>query len=161
MRKQTLEHIARRIASCKSHPRKTRDLGERLLSKIEIDEIGCWVWKGARFKKKYGDYAQIRMGGRLDSKNKRAHVVSYEHFVGKVPEGMELDHICQNTLCINPAHLEPVAHKENCKRRKDSGLPFCRHGHKYTPETTYIRPDNGRRECKVCKDISRIKIPIN
>lgn len=154
-RKQTKEHIEKRIAAYKSHPRKLRDLKQRLMSKIFITENGCWQWTGAIFKKKYGNYAQIRMGRRGFSKNTKAHRVSYELFVGTVPDGLELDHLCHNTLCINPAHLEPVTHAENMKRRKDSGLEYCKHGHKYTNETTYIRLDNGRRECKICRKLRR------
>lgn len=130
---------------------KPRDMLSRLINKVEInDETGCWDWIGSVFKKPYGDYGQIRMGGK-DGKCKKAHRISYEHFVGKFEDNLELDHICHNTLCINPQHLEPVTHAENQRRRKDSRLPNCRHGHLYTQETTYIRPDNGRRECITCR----------
>jgi len=154
-RKQTKEHIANRVARFKEvialKPLPLKDMRERLLSKIKKDKNGCWTWTGYRLRKKYGDYGLIHIGRLPNKKIKRAHRVSYEFFVGPIPEGLEIDHLCHNTLCINPDHLEPVTHAENMKRRKDSGLPYCRHGHKYTPETTYYRPDNGRRECKVCK----------
>lgn len=157
-RKQTEIHIKNRVESLlktlKENPRELQDLGEKLKSKIK-KEKDCWIWTGAKFKKKYGDYGQIRLGRKPNSRLKRAHIVSYEYFVGKVPKGLELDHLCHNTLCINPKHLEPVTHKENIVRRKDSGLPHCKYGHKYTEETTYTRPDNGRRECKVCRKLRR------
>lgn len=47
---------------------------------------------------------------------KSAHVLMYEHFVGAVPAGLELDHLCCNKECVNPDHLEPVTHSENAKR---------------------------------------------
>jgi hypothetical protein len=155
-KKQTKEHIKKRVESCKRHPRKLRDLETKLLKKIKIDKNGCWIWIGAIFYKLSGSYGQIRIGRKKDNKLLRAHRVSYEHFIGKIPKGKELDHLCRNTLCINPKHLEAVSHLVNMKRRKDSGLPYCRHGHKYTKETTYIRPDNRRRECKICRKL-RIK----
>jgi hypothetical protein len=155
--KQTPEHIAKRVASFKRtisiHPKKLGDIRKNLLSKIIKKDSGCWEWTGSIFKNQYGSYGQIRMGRRCANRVLRAHRVSYEYFVGKIPDGLELDHLCHNTLCINPEHLEPVTHIENCRRRKDSGLPYCRHGHKYTLETTYIRPDNGRRECMMCRKI--------
>jgi hypothetical protein len=45
-----------------------------------------------------------------------AHVVMYERHVGLVPDGLELDHLCRNTSCVNPSHLEPVTHAENMRR---------------------------------------------
>jgi hypothetical protein len=154
-RKQTKEHIEKRRTSIlekfRKYPRKLLDMKTKLFQKINKSENGCWNWTGAVFKKPYGNYGQMRVGRKGQDKIRRAHVLSYEVFVGKIPDGLELDHLCHNTLCVNPEHLEPVTHKENMKRRKDSNLPYCRHGHLYTLETTYIRPDNGRRECKLCK----------
>lgn len=126
------------------------------MNKVQKDEkSGCWVWTGSKRRGKYVKgksverlRGELRMGG-VSGKNRLAHIVSYEHFVGPVPEGMELDHHCHNTLCVNPDHLEPVTHTVNMQRRMDSGLPHCKHGHLYTPETTYINI-RGRRECKVC-----------
>lgn len=149
-RKQTAEHISRRIASLKqrwaAEPRKRLDIRTKLLTKIAVDAKGCWVWTGAVFRKPYGSYGQLRMENRCV----RAHRISYETFVGPIPEGLELDHLCHNTLCINPAHLEPVTHHENMQRRKDSNQPHCKHGHLYTPETTHIRSCDGVRECRIC-----------
>lgn len=45
-----------------------------------------------------------------------AHRVTYEHFVGVVPYGLELDHLCDNPPCCNPDHLEEVTHQENIQR---------------------------------------------
>jgi hypothetical protein len=124
------------------------------MRKVKKDhKTGCWNWIGAIFKKKYGgNYGQLRMGG-CNGRVKKAHRLSYEYFIGQIPDGLEIDHLCRNTLCVNPDHLKPVTHIENCRRRRDSGLPSCKYGHKYTPETTYIRPDNGRRECKICMKV--------
>jgi hypothetical protein len=45
-----------------------------------------------------------------------AHRVAYEQFVGTVPDGLELDHLCENKACVNPGHLEPVTRSENVRR---------------------------------------------
>lgn len=58
----------------------------------------------------------FRIHGRHVSK--RAHRVSFEEFVGPIPEGgYEVDHKCRNTLCVNPAHLEAVTPTVNKSRR--------------------------------------------
>jgi len=52
----------------------------------------------------------------LDGKRYLAHRVSYEVFVGPIPDGMIIDHLCRNRACILPTHLEPVTHAENTRR---------------------------------------------
>lgn len=47
-----------------------------------------------------------------------AHRVIYEERVGPIPEGALLDHRCHNTLCVNPAHLRLVTHKQNMEHLK-------------------------------------------
>lgn len=119
------------------------------MNKVKVDEkTGCWIWVGALFKKKYGSYGQLRMGG-LNGKLVKAHRVSYEFFVGEYKSDLELDHLCHNTLCVNPQHLEPVTHTENMRRRKDSLLPYCKRGHTYTEEST-LRNKKGWRLCRIC-----------
>jgi hypothetical protein len=81
-----------------------------------IDEAtGCWVW--LRAKNAYG-YGVLRPS-RIQF---QAHRVVYERHRGPIPEGLELDHLCRNTLCVNPAHLEPVTHAENIRRGKQTRL---------------------------------------
>jgi hypothetical protein len=76
-----------------------------------VDPItGCWLWERGT----YGDgYGCIRTP---EGRHMGAHRYFYEQVNGPVPEGMELDHLCCTPLCVNPAHLEPTTHQENCKR---------------------------------------------
>lgn len=76
----------------------------------------------------------------------------YEGLVGPIPDGFTLDHLCRNTSCANPAHLEPVTHEENVKRgRSGEGQALrthCPQGHEYTDDNTYQH--GGRRFCRAC-----------
>lgn len=66
----------------------------------------------------------------------------------------ELDHLCRVTSCCAPKHLEPVTHGENIRRgdllRRKTEADACSNGHRWTPESTYVRPDNGCRQCREC-----------
>jgi hypothetical protein len=70
-------------------------------------QTGCWEWDGCS-SQGYG-----RTGR---NSTKLAHRAVYERFCGEIPEGMVLDHLCRNTVCCNPAHLEAVTNTENCRR---------------------------------------------
>lgn len=80
----------------------------RFWQKVErTDE--CWLWAGAVNDSGYG---AIWDGYRLVY----AHRLSYEMHGGAIPDGMQLDHLCRVRRCVNPAHLEPVTHRENIDR---------------------------------------------
>lgn len=128
------------------------NIEDRIKSKI-TKKNGCWIWKGAVFKSGYG---QLRIGGR-NGRLMRAHRVSYECFREKISDGLEIDHLCRNTLCVNPDHLQAVTHSINMQRRRDSGLNYCKHGHRWNKKTTYVRPDNGRRECRKCIKVRKMR----
>lgn len=117
----------------------TSDTHTRFWSKVDKTD-GCWLWAGAHDR--YG-YGQVRLASRLQL----AHRVAFELTVGPIPDGLELDHLCRVRTCVNPSHLEPVTHKENLHRALR--LPWCKNGHDMTD--AYVRPDNGRRSCRVCR----------
>jgi len=124
-------------------------LTERIMSKVTVDKkTQCWNWTGSLFKKPSGSYGQLRMCGRK-GKTQRAHRVSYENFVGKIPDGLSIDHLCQNTLCVNPNHLQPVTHSENMRRGRNAKKTHCVNGHKRTSENIYINT-RGAKECRIC-----------
>lgn len=113
---------------------------ERMLLRI-AKSGSCWLWTGQANNKGYGLF-------HYEGQKRAAHRVAYMLFVGPIPVGLELDHLCRVPLCVNPAHLEPVTHAEN-QKRMGAARTHCVHGHLYTPDTTYRDP-NGRRRCRAC-----------
>jgi len=103
----------------------------------------CWVWAGAKDR---GGYGRFKIGQR----SLIAHRWGWEHMFGPIPEGLALDHLCRNTLCVNPYHLEPVTNRVNSQRRTGAtpDRRACVNGHPYTEATVYLR--NGTRYCRVC-----------
>jgi hypothetical protein len=83
-----------------------------------------------------------------------AYHVAYEHFIGKRNPSLRFDHLCKNTWCVNPYHLEQVTHKINCQRGDHRTNNWCLRkthcpkGHPYDSENTHIY--KGCRKCKIC-----------
>lgn len=120
---------------------------DRLLERIAVDlDTGCWNWTGAISAGRYGSiYYQGRM--------QKAHRIAYRMVRGRIPHGMDLDHLCRNAKCVNPQHLDPVTRSENLRRSplmdRNSHKTHCKRGHEFTQENTRTRP-NGHRTCKEC-----------
>lgn len=114
----------------------------------------CWVWTGPQYPNGYGKH---RLGP--GQPERAAHRISYEHHIGPIPNGQQLDHLCRNRLCVNPSHLEPVSPSENTRRQDHANRrkTHCPQGHEYTEANTVVRPD-GRRDCLACRR-ARIRNP--
>lgn len=112
----------------------------------------CWEWTAAKDLNGYGMFAISR------THPIRAHVWAYTHVRGPVPEGLQFDHLCENTSCVNPWHLEAVTSAENTRRRAVSRVAwtrtFCQHGHPMTDPLIWTGRDLGtRRQCRECNRI--------
>lgn len=111
----------------------------------------CWVWHGAANQRGYGN-----VGKKVGEKTFTylAHRVAYELTFGPVPPGMDLDHLCRTTGCVNPTHLEPVTFLANMRRRyadsPDERDTHCLRGHELTPENTRWIQSSGQRLCRQC-----------
>jgi hypothetical protein len=89
-----------------------------------------------------------------DGKTVSAHRVAYELFVGPIPAGMQIDHLCRNRLCVRPEHLQLATVRENLLRGNthaaaNAAKTHCPAGHPYDEQNTY-RPPDGSRMCKEC-----------
>lgn len=123
---------------------------ERFWSKVDKTD-SCWVWKAALTQYGYGIF---RIGGR-DGFNIGAHRYAYKEMFGSIPGGLDLDHLCRNRKCVNPAHLEPVTRQENVLRgvspaARQAKQTHCIHGHELMGANLYLRND-GRRGCRTCR----------
>ncbi len=131
----------------------THTLAERIGSRLNYDAMsGCWNWTGSDNGKGYG---------RIYSKGRFVYVhrASYEIARGPIPEGLQLDHLCRNPRCANPAHLEAVTNAENTRRGKVSALrdrpapTHCKRGHAYAERGT--RDTKGNLRCRECARVKR------
>lgn len=75
-------------------------------------ETPCWIWQRAKHRLGYGAVHRV-------DQSKYAHVVYYTAKYGQVPDGLVLDHLCEQKACVNPDHLEAITQTENIRR--------CRH----------------------------------
>jgi hypothetical protein len=121
-------------------------------------ESKCWIWKKTINANGYGVLNNVLY------KNKRAHRVSYEVFVGPIKDKMQINHVCKKRACVNPNHLEQITHAKNGSREKarhhNSLKTHCIRGHEYNEEnTSRIIRKKGHdgwvlRSCKVCRKIT-------
>ncbi len=131
---------------------------DRLLRHVIKQGDGCWWWMGATKGNGYGVASSF---GRLAP----VHRLSYEVFVGPIPDGLEIDHLCHtNDLtcnvghacphrrCVNPDHLEAVTHLENMRRGYWARITHCPKGHAYDATNTAV--SRAGRRCRACDRIN-------
>jgi len=152
-----LVNPAERIDMTKSKGIRPRLLGRSLEQKLLLNHTvtpeGCWRWTRGHTAPGYGEIS-------IDSRMKAVHRLAYELWVGPIPPGLVIDHVaargCVHRDCINPEHLEPVTNSENLSRAPNNPAvraakrTHCKNGHEFTPENTYVRPDDGARVCRAC-----------
>ena len=124
---------------------------DRFWRKVKKLETGCWEWQGSIITSGYGHFWD-------GSRWWVAHRFAYEKIYNyPIPKGLEIDHLCRNKICVNPAHLDVVTRSENTKRgllpsivgARQRGKTHCPYGHPYDEVNTYAFP-NGRRGCRTC-----------
>lgn len=111
----------------------------------------CWIWHGPTRKSNGGLYGFF-------GRQTKAWWWTWEQSNGSVPKGLTLDHLCRNTLCVRPSHLEPVTLRVNILRgigiaARYASRTHCDHGHAYTTENTRITKA-GARLCRTCRRIT-------
>jgi len=124
-----------------------KELEAKIFAAVVVTDTGCWEWQRARSSTGYGAIA-------VDRKTRGVHRVSYEVFIGPIPDGLCVMHRCDNPPCCNPAHLMVGTKGDNNADRAAKGRSscgnavktHCKHGHPFTEP-----PVNGRRTCKPCR----------
>ena len=117
------------------------------MSKLDIDE--CMLWARGTTPSGYGNWTHL-----IDGKRERAHRVMYKLLVGKIPEGMTIDHLCSNPPCINVDHMEVVTIQENIRRSTGISVvnrkkTTCKNGHPFTGDNLYVYKN--MRGCVTCR----------
>ncbi|GAP46906.1 HNH endonuclease signature motif containing protein [Streptomyces azureus] len=121
---------------------------DRLWPRVTQSESGCWIWTGRRFKAGYGAFD-------LNQKAMYAHRIMYMIFIGEIPQGAHLDHLCRVRECCNPQHLQAVTCHENIMRSPiapaavNADKTHCKRGHPLSGDNLEVREDGGRR-CRTC-----------
>lgn len=111
-------------------------------------ELGpCWRWLGWVPDEGYPNFS-------VDGRTVSAYRWAYEHFIGPVPDGLELDHFaCDRGRqgCVNPYHCRPATRQENQARvpHRNSIKTHCPQGHPYDEANTRHTPSGGRI-CRAC-----------
>jgi hypothetical protein len=99
------------------------DIEKRIMDNVVVQYLGfeidgkpspCHIWQGS-------DSGSGRGGGyprmSLDGQTVAVHIVRFTNHHGYVPGKKQIDHLCNNRMCVNQDHLEMVTHKENQRRR--------------------------------------------
>lgn len=125
------------------------------VSKIEITHVDgvevpgdCWLWHG--YCDKVSGYGRVTV-------NKTPfylHRFTYAQFVGPIPSGLHIDHLCRQRNCCAPHHLEAVTCLENVRRGIRASQTHCKNDHPLSGENVYIikSPQGEHRQCRACRD---------
>lgn len=129
----------------------TRKTWHDVVKEITVDANGCWLYSHVCMSTGYG---RVRWQGRRTT----THRVTWEHYVGPIPEGRQIDHLCRVRACCNPLHLEVVDQRTNVRRGESpstvtarSGV--CQRGHSMAD--AYHAPGSGKYSCRSCTKLRR------
>jgi hypothetical protein len=127
---------------------------EEALLRNTIKTESCWIWTGP-IDNRYGRVSRYQK----ETHRKHrigAHRLSYSIYIGPLINGMEIHHICNNPVCVNPAHLQQVTHKQHTRLSNsicsiNARATHCREGHAYDATNTYLTPNRKGRSCNICR----------
>lgn len=117
-------------------PRRITDAERE--ARYVVKREGCWVWLGAHTRAGYAIFT-------ADYTNQYAHRWIYQRYIGEIPDGLTLDHLCHDPKecvggktcphrgCVNPRHMKPVTRGANVApgrssrhhdRQRDGSVPL-------------------------------------
>lgn len=134
----------------------------RFMGYVSIDSSGCWLWQGYCDRDGYGKFFTEKVAGKAIKEY--AHRWSYKHWVGEIPTGWQVDHLCKVRGCVNYMHLEAVTPYENNLRSDSlpairSRMTHCKNNHPLSGDNVRFFYRNGKpsRRCKTCeRDWTRV-----
>src|SRR4051812_34833749 len=74
----------------------------RFIAKIELGPNDCWNWRASKTERGYGRFYKVQ-----------AHRFCYFACNPEPIKGKHIHHTCNNTSCVNPAHLVSVSAAEH------------------------------------------------
>ena len=123
----------------------------RFWDKVRVTD-GCWEWTAAKDRAGYGNFHIRTNDG--NHRWSKAHRLAFEFVLHEIPAGLVIDHLCRNTSCVNPDHLEAVTQYVNTVVRgqtipaANSRKTACIRGHAFTTENTATY--RSKRWCRAC-----------
>lgn len=107
----------------------------------------CRLWIGALT---WNGYGRINA-----TEHNYAHRWAYVTFIGPIPAGLQVDHLCRVRNCTRETHLELVTNQENAERGtagdRQRARTHCPHGHPYDEENTVLSRGGRHRQCRACR----------
>lgn len=147
------EYFELPIVAGGTHRTDTSNIVDRFWSKVDCGtEDECWEWKSWKHPNGYGKII-------INNKQNYAHRIAYELEVTQIPKHHEIHHKCENTICVNPYHLQLVTQKEHMYLTpnniffKESQQTHCKRGHEFTAKNTGYHQNS--RYCRICDLVAR------
>lgn len=147
--------------------RPEMDALHRILSKVTRTPEGCWEWGGAVSDGHNGNgYGYFKVKGRTTL----VHRFMVERFLDAEIDGLVIDHLCRNRLCVNPDHMDPVTDVENTLRGNsppalNARRLHCKAGHPLMGDnlrvSVYRDSRRGERRTRVCRTCKKERRPLS